>query len=128
MSTQANMLVQGAAMLDSARRLVASETVIYTRGAHSVSLEMTFTKPNREFFNADGMALVWLGEDGLISASDLIINSVATVPAKGDTVARILRDTTTATYEVQKPAANVDCFDFSDTPHMNMRIHMKQIG
>ncbi len=129
MSTYDNMLAQGAAMLDAARRLVLDESVTYSRGPESVALGMTFTKCNLEFMNADGMAVEWTGEDGLIFASDLKFDDdVVFLPARGDLILRTLPDTTTATYEVLQPTGNMGCWHYSDSQRVNMRIHLKQRG
>ena len=81
-----NMMQTGFAWLADQQKANCSRTVTYTRGVNSVTLSIV--DGAREFEADDGSGVIDRFEvrDYLIVTGDLIINSVLTVPARGDTI------------------------------------------
>ena len=82
----ANMMAEGFAWHAAQQKAHCSREVTYTRGVNSVTLSVV--DGAREFEADDGSGVIDRYEvrDYIFPAADLIIASLLTVPARGDTI------------------------------------------
>ena len=129
MSTHSNLIGRGAAMLTRHRGVVSTETVEWWRGGSEVEdgIEVTFSAAKLELMTADGLGLQWDGDNIHFAAADLVIDGETTTPKRGDKIVRTL-GVETLTYEVQHPAPSMQCWNWSDSQHVNAVAHVKRVA
>jgi hypothetical protein len=82
----ANLLKQGIDFLADKLKAHASETIIYKRGADSISICASFGKTNYQIEDDSGFKIGGHITDFLFEAADLIIDGLLTVPKAGDRI------------------------------------------
>ena len=122
-----DMIDAASAQLDDWIADELSRTVVYKRGADTVSVSAA---PGRTEFPVDSETAVlesYESRDWMIKAADLVLGEETVLPEPGDQV----RDTQGATvyvYEVMAPAGEQH-YRFADDPYRRMlRIHTKLVG
>lgn len=122
-----DMIDAASAKLDDWIADELARTVVYKRGANSVSVSAA---PGSTDFPVDSETAVletYESRDWMIKAADLILDGSTVLPEPGDQV----RDTQGATvyvYEVMAPAGEQH-YRFADDPYRRMlRIHTKLAG
>ncbi len=83
----ADLLSTGAAFVEASRKASMSSTVLYSRGAQSVSLAATRARAGAVVDEAGGIVQDARAADWLIGVTDLELGGSATVPARGDRIA-----------------------------------------
>ena len=129
-----NLLADGFAWLEGQRHSHVSSPVVYRRGASSVALNATAGKRMYEVDDGAGGSIAFESRDYLIRAEDLILSSVLTLPAMGDTIEETA-GATTFTYQVLSPgvvpgsnSASEPHWRYSDDGRLTLRIHTKLVG
>lgn len=103
--------------------------IVYIRGAHSVPI--TAWTGNTVFASQmDGKARVEFGEVDLqIEAADLVLDGIATKPARGDRCTRLLDDgVTTITLELMVTQIGEPPWRYSGTDYKQYRTHWKRVA
>jgi hypothetical protein len=118
----------GADLLDAgALMLGLRRTVTYTRGAESVTFEVTLGRARRLFEDQeDGTRIVWTDGSILFRRSLLVLAGTPTAPARGDTVT-IPMGATTIRYEVLATTGDPEA-QIRDGEQTQYRVFLKQIG
>jgi hypothetical protein len=121
------MLRKGAEWLNRKLKQHAGETLVYSRGAHSVEIT---APPGKTLLSMNddlgGVRVEWTDADFLIEAIDLVLNGSQVEPERGD----LIRWTTggrTVVYEVTAPQ-NEPPWRWSDGYRLTYRVHAKEIG
>ncbi|HBG25671.1 MAG: hypothetical protein A2Y10_02475 [Planctomycetes bacterium GWF2_41_51] len=116
----ANLLKTGIQFLADKLKAHASETVIYKRGADTVTICATFGKTNYQIEDDSGFQIGGQITDFLFDAEDLIIDGLLTVPKAGDQI-----QTDSAIYEAL--FLQDGCWRYSDPYRKIIRLHTKEI-
>lgn len=121
-----DLLQTGSAWLDAKRKAFMSHAVTYSRGAFSVSV---LAGAGQTIFNIDdggGAMISYESRDFLITATDLILNSILTTPLRGDRIVDVI-GSSTFTFEVVAPKGLPD-WRYTDAFKQTLRVHTKLIG
>lgn len=121
------MLHKGAEWLNRKLKQHAGETLVYSRGAHSV--EITAPKGKTLLSITDGLGgtrIEWTDADFLIMASELILNGAQVEPERGDRITHTV-DGASTVYEVRAPQGEPP-WRWSDSFNVTMRVHAKKVG
>ena len=116
----ANLLKKGIEFLADKLKAHASDTVIYKRGADSISICASFGKTDYKVEDESGFQIGGQVTDFLFDASDLIIDGLLTVPKAGDQI-----QTDGALYEAQ--FIGDGCWRYSDPFGKIIRLHTKEV-
>lgn len=76
-----------------------SQSVVYSRGSDSVTLNATIGKTDRETFDDHGFGVKSQVRDFLLKAEELILNNQKVIPRRGDRITQTL-GTQSHVYEV----------------------------
>ena len=120
-----NLLKTGVTRLAEIIKARAASTVTYIRGGYSVDLSATFGRTEYEQLDTDGFGIRMDTRDFIVTAADLVMNSVAITPQNGDTITETVGGVT-RTHEVLGIGTG-PCFAWSDPHRTMMRIHTKQL-
>jgi len=122
----ADMLEQAATWLDGVRREHASQTVIYERDDRSVQVAATIGQKSYEVADSCG-ASVWVeSTDFLITAADLVIAGIETLPEAGDRI-RVEAGGKVRVYEVMAPGGDMSHYTAADPYRTAWRVHTKHV-
>lgn len=111
--------------LEAQRRAHLTKTVTYSRGADSVDLPVTIGRTVWEQVSGEATVARIESRDFLLTAADLILASVLTVPQVGDRIVEAAGNGT-RTYEVVAPGAEQP-WRYSDFGRRTIRVHTKLI-
>ena len=117
-----NMIDDGLAWLNEQRQASLTSTVTYRRGSDSVELLATHGQSSFVRIDKNGVGVKITQTDWLISAEDLVLNSVAVQPQKGDTI-----NDGTHTFQVEPNPAD-GCWKWSGPGYYTMRVHSKEVS
>ena len=101
------------------------QSVTYRRGAHSVAVTATFGQSDHEG-EMGGMPVEIHSRDFLIDVADLVLNSVAVTPARGDVIEYVDPDGLTVTHELMS-MSNHPSWRYTDPYRTKYRIHTERI-
>lgn len=121
-----DLLQAGAERLAAVLRKSASRPVTYCRGTHRVAVHATVSRKVLDAITANGTVVTIERWDFLVAAEELAINGQKITPQPGDTLRETLGGVTRV-YEVGNPVAGSDCYTFSDSSRIILRIHTKRI-
>jgi hypothetical protein len=123
----ANLLQRGTSWLTAKTFDAAGETAVYTRGANSTTLAVaTGGAYAFRIDQGDGTtAVAWSDQDFIVKRSDLKINGVNVLPAKGDKITRTV-DGRAQVYAMM-PIQGEQSWRWHDPNQETMRIHCKLI-
>ena len=121
-----DVLQTGSDWLAEKLKTHAGRTVIYRRGLDSVAVTATIGRTEFEIDDEFGVLRKLESRDFLIQVSDLVLNSTAVLPERGDEIDET-QDGVTYTYEVMAPG-KAPHFRYSDPYRKTLRIHTKQTG
>ena len=93
------MLQKAINRLRDIRSAFLSESVVYDRLGVQVTLNATRGSTSYEVFDDSGMAVRSRSTDFLITAADLVLNSIVELPERGDKI-RVTVDAVVYVYEV----------------------------
>jgi hypothetical protein len=116
----ANILKTGIGFLANKLKAHASETVIYKRGADSISICASFGKTDYKIEDDAGLKIGGQVTDFLFEVEDLIIEGLLTVPKAGDRI-----EVDGRTYEAL--FINDGCWRYSDPFGKIIRLHTKEV-
>lgn len=120
----ADLLRTGSDFLQDMQKTHVSQLVTYERGAYSVDVYATVATKPRETLDAAGQVVIADQTDFLIHTADLILNSVAVLPARGDTIT----DQNGDEWQVLPAVAGEDHWRYSDAYKRRLRIHAKRVA
>ena len=120
-----DMLKDGSDWLEEKRKQYASRPVTYHRGLFQVEVQATVGKTVFEVDDGSGILEKVESRDFLILAEDLVLNTVRTLPQRGDRIRETDGDTVYV-YEVLAPGKEPH-YRFSDPYRKTLRVHTKQI-
>jgi len=121
----ADILQQASDWLEAKRIRFATRPVVYVRGVATVEVLATIGRTVFETDNGYGVVEKTESRDFLISAADLVLGSVETLPQRGDRV-RETQGTDTFVYEVMAPGQQPH-WRYSDLGRKTLRIHTKHV-
>lgn len=122
----ADMLEQAATWLDGIRRDHASQTVIYERDDRLVEVAATIGQKSYEVADSCG-ASVWVeSTDFVITAADLVIAGVLTLPEAGDRI-RMEAGGVVRIFEVMAPGGDMSHYTAADPYRTAWRVHSKHV-
>ncbi len=121
----ADILQQASDWLEAKRSRFATRPVAYVRGATTVEVLATIGRTVFETDNGYGVVEKTESRDFLVSAADLVLGSVETLPQRGDRI-RETQGTTTFVYEVMAPGQQPH-WRYSDPGRKTLRIHTKHV-
>jgi len=123
----ADMLADGLAFLSEALLANASKSVVYSRGAASVTLQAIIGSSLLRLTDGQGGSFIERTDRYyLFAPGDLVLNSVTTTPQRGDRIAETTAGAATV-YEVMPPDGEPP-WRYSD-PHRNLyRVHAKRVS
>lgn len=116
----------GSEWLQDEMKANASRTVVYVRGAASVSLAATVNRSMWDLETAEGPPLRIESRDYLVHAADLVLSGAAVQPAPGDTI-RETDGGAVCTYEVMA-IGQEPCWRWSGANRRRLRIHTKLVS
>ena len=118
----ATLMQRGVAMLSRVAPAAAGGTIVYSRGAASVSLSATYGKS--EFTSErDGVVVVESNDrDFIFQLDDLVLSGTATIPQRGDRIT----DAEGRLFEVLA-LAGAQVYRTSDSEGTVVRVHTKRI-
>lgn len=122
----ADLLAKGAAWLEQQRSKHLASMVTYRRGESTVDVAATIGKTAFEIDDGQGVIQRIESRDFLVLAADLVLDSVTTLPQRGDVIEEPAGNITLL-YEVMAPG-NEPCWRYSDAYRQSLRIHTKQVG
>lgn len=112
--------------LNTVRKAHMATSVTYTRGANSVTLSATLGATTYETADEAGVLVQSKGTDFIVSAADLVLNSVLELPEIGDQI-RIAQGGVTQVFQVL-PVGDAGHYRLVDPHGRMLRIHAKQVG
>ena len=123
----ADLLAKSSAWLEDQRTRYMTRTVVYERGADSVSVSATIGETIFQIDDGAGALLRVESRDYLILAADLILGGSPVIPERSDRI----RETDavsgqTYVYEVMAPGGEPH-WRWSDPYRRTLRIHTKQV-
>jgi len=121
------MLSAGEAWLDSQRHEHMTDTVVYVRGAASVSLQATRGRTEFRQVGTSGVQTRVVSVDFIIRTADLVLAGELTKPVRGDRISQTL-DGFSETYEVITPGGEPVWRWCDAQGHLSLRIHTKLAG
>ena len=121
-----DLLEEGVDWLDGVRSASMSQSVVYHRGAESVSLSATMGGARFEVADEYGVAVRTRGVDFIVSAADLVLGGVLVTPQSGDRI-RFVRGTDTLVYEVLDLAGGGH-YQQAEGIDVALRIHAKRVA
>lgn len=121
----ADLLQQASDWLEATRNRFATRPVVYGRGAATVEVLATIGRTVFETDNGYGVVERTESRDFLISAVDLVLAGLETLPQRGDRI-RETQGTTTFVYEVMAPGKEPH-WRYSDPGRRTLRIHTKHV-
>lgn len=120
-----DILQQASDWLEAKRSRFATRSVVYQRGAATVEVLATVGRTVFETDNGYGVVEKTESRDFLISAADLALDSVETLPQRGDRIRETL-GAATFVYEVMAPGKESH-WRYSDPGRKTLRIHTKHV-
>jgi hypothetical protein len=120
-----NLLQDGATWLGGRLKSHAGVTVIYARGAGSVSVTASVEEHRYEVVDTEGFGVTALSRDYIVHAADLVINSAEITPRAGDRVTETIRGAS-CTFEVMAIGDTKE-YELLDTDGVLLRIHTKKV-
>jgi len=122
----ADLLARAAAWLDGVRRGHLSQTVIYERDDRSVEVAATIGQKSYEVADAYG-ASVWVeSTDFLVTAADLVLAGIETLPEAGDRI-RVAAGDKERIFEVMAPGPGMSHYRAADPYRTAWRVHTKHV-
>lgn len=121
----ADILQQASDWLEAKRTSFATRSVFYQRGAAMVEVLATIGRTVFETDNGYGVVEKTESRDFLISATDLVLGSLETLPQRGDRI-RETQGTAKFVYEVMAPGKEPH-WRYSDPGRKTLRIHTKHV-
>jgi len=119
-------LQNAAAWLDGKRKAHLSRTVVYERDGRSVEVKATIGRKAYEVADSYG-ASVWVeSTDFIVTAADLRVAGVRTLPEAGDRIRLEVGDET-CVYEVMAPGGRMSHYTAADPQATAWRIHTKLV-
>ena len=103
----------------------ASQSVTYSRGNSSVDVQATLGKTDYEVADESGLTVQAVATDFLISADQLVLDGIRTLPRPGDRI-RLADGEQVKVYEVLDLAGGGH-YRPSDPYGVTLRIHTKQV-
>jgi len=122
-----DMLRTGSDWLEAKRHAHATQTVVYSRGGHQVSLSATRGRSEFEMDSGDGFPVRAESVDWLVRAQDLRLDGVTITPERHDRIRETLTSGDVKVYEVMGPDETSPVCRKSDPWGMTLRIHTKQV-
>ncbi len=108
----ADVLAKASAWLEDQRTRHATRVVTYVRGSRTLDLAATIGKTVFEVDDGYGVLVRHESRDYLVLTADMVLDSQAVVPQRGDRI-REVQGNTTFTYEVTAPG-NEPAWRYSD--------------
>lgn len=107
----------------------AGRSVTYKRGVYNATLTVSLgMKKLLVEGDSGGSRIIVSDRDYLIEAADLILNSVATLPEKGDQITDANDpDGQTRTWEVLSPDQNEEPWQWADAQRSMLIVHCKMV-
>lgn len=121
-----DLLARGLDWLSAKLKTKASRTVIYRRGAASVTLAAVLGRTRIDVEDAEGVTVRSYVRDFLLRADDLRLGGDRILPQPGDRIEEAADDGTYI-HEVL-PLAGGDCWRWSDPHRTIIRVHTRQVG
>ena len=121
-----DFLESAVSWLDGVRSVSMAQSVVYHRGAESVSLSATMGGATFEVADEYGVAVRTRGVDFIVSVADLVLGSVRVTPQSGDRI-RFVRGTDTLVYEVLDLAGGGH-YQQAEGFDTVLRIHAKRVA
>lgn len=115
-----SLLIRGLRMAARALPGSAGGTIVYARGAQTVSVSATYGRSEFQTDTASGVVIEHNDRDFLIEASQLILGGVAAIPQRGDVITADEK-----TYEVLAPG-NAQVYRTCDQFDELFRVHTKR--
>ena len=116
-----NLLRTGMQWLATTRRAALSSTVVYRRGALSVSLPASQAAVDVQMDAGDGTLVAVRAEDFTIAAADLVLGGVSVTPRTGDTI-----ESQGTKYEVVRLGGPE--WEWADSAQIDRVIHTRPVG
>ena len=121
-----DMLKDASDWLEGKRKQHASRAVTYHRGLFQVEVQASIGKTVFEVDDGSGILERVESRDFLILSEDLVLNTVRTLPLRGDRI-RETQDDKVYVYEVMAPGREPH-YRFSDAYRKTLRIHTKLVA
>jgi len=119
-------LERGVAWLHGKRKAHLSRTVTYEREGRSVEVAATIGRKAYEVADAYG-ASVWVeSTDFIVTATDLVIAGVRTLPEAGDRI-HLAASEEERVFEVMAPGASMSHYAAADPYRTAWRIHTRHV-
>lgn len=120
----------GAKMLAQTASANLAQSVVYSRGAESVTVQATIGQSSGVVTKEYGVRERWESRDFLILASLLVINGEPIEPRRGDRITETVLDDTDIPvhqliHEVLPPSEQEPCWRWSDAHRLRVRVHTK---
>lgn len=128
-----DLLRDGMVWLNATMREHVAQTVVYQRGADSVTLRATIGRSEGETEKEYGAREHWESKDFLISSAALVIGGVVVAPAEHDRVIETISDQYgealfIVTHEVLPPSNEEPAWRYSDEHRQTLRVHTKEFS
>jgi hypothetical protein len=121
-----DLLEQSSAWLEVQRVKHMTRSVTYVRGAQTVEVLATIGQTVFQVDDGAGALLRVESRDYLITTTELVLDSIQTLPQRGDRI-RETQGSQTFVYEVMAPG-DEPCWRYSDPYRRTLRIHTKAIA
>mgnify|MGYP000879250865 CR=1 FL=1 len=122
----ADLLQTGSDWLQSQRKAHTSQAVTYSRGEDEVVLNATIGKTEYQVSDENGFEVTCEAVDFLVTAADLILSGIITLPQQGDKIS-LTRGGIATVFEVMALAGQGH-YRYSDSFGQTLRIHTKQVA
>lgn len=121
-----NILQDGAAWLGGQLKDHAGLSVVYQRGASSVSITATATMHEYEVVDDDGFGIVMLSRDYIVHAADMILSGAEIAPRAGDRITETIQGVV-CVFEVMALGQKHE-YEPLDTDGLMWLIHTKKVA
>lgn len=121
-----NILQDGAAWLGGQLNDHAGLSVVYQRGASSVSITATATMHEYEVVDDDGFGIVMLSRDYIVHAADMILSGAEIAPRAGDRITETIQGVV-CVFEVMALGQKHE-YEPLDTDGLMWLIHTKKVA
>lgn len=122
----ANMLKAGEDVIASVMQTHVSDSMTYTRGAYTATIDATTGQTEFVSESESGYAIRFESRDFIFPVADLVLDSSATLPQRGDTITQTINGTA-KTFKVFAPSGE-QVYRFTGPNQVQIRVHTELVS
>jgi hypothetical protein len=114
--------------VEDMRRAYAVQSVTYRRGTYCLTIDATLTKTTVEAIGVDETAVRTRIADAIFAKTELVDATGRFMPPEPDDEISITLEGVAHTYRPRIIASDKACWQYGDTYHRTIRVHLLSVG